>query len=230
MRDNRGFLLSHPSPLSCRNRVLYFFRRQLKVEILKNLIPSPSSTVTKSKNENEVLPTSSRTKKSRTEPPSNPRNASQRDFVCPEMDLPLYTTAEENEATPFTKFTHYLLSSSGTLKWRIHGLEMDVIAMNDIDLNSGLFQKNRFIHMYRRRSSISGQLSYWCNCKMYGAVQQMETQSSLQTNYCCHIRFFIQHVEFSVKPCLLTSLAFHRHELASKFYSQQKLSIIPSYV
>ena len=181
--DQKGQSLSQWAPTSVRNRVLYFFRRDRRDEQLKAL--QPSSAVCKRKNESASQEaTSSRTKKSRTEDvPTIPEYA------------PFHAPPEESESTPFTKFVHNLVSLTGLFQWRIHTLDEDVIAMNDIDLNSGIFQKNTFIHMHRQKSSTSEELAYFCDCKMFSTVQQMENETSGSPKHCCHIRFFTEHVE-----------------------------------
>ncbi|XP_072030816.1 uncharacterized protein [Amphiura filiformis] len=91
--------------------------------------------------------------------------------------------------TLFIKFVHHLLSE-GCLQWRIHSEDIDVIAMNDVNLDSASFKKNQFVHVYRSKCSQQNQVSYFCNCQMQSLVTAIN-----QDNTCFHIRFLNKYVD-----------------------------------
>ena len=66
------------------------------------------------------------------------------------MDLPV----ENQEPLPAQEHSMYSsfvskLVEYGKIHWRVHNINTDILSMNDIDLSSGIFQKNKFIHVTR---------------------------------------------------------------------------------
>ena len=112
----------------------------------------------------------------------------------PVFDMEPLHTISEGVSTPYIKFMKRLVGSNGVIEWRIHGNEVDVIVMNDIDLES--FQKNKFSNIWRWKGSGPDPL-YFCDCRMYSAMCRMKNQAAPtdQNTNCCHVRFCMEQVE-----------------------------------
>lgn len=102
------------------------------------------------------------------------------------LELP---TPVASETTPYMRFVQYLTSPAGTLQWRIHQPSLDVWVMNDIDMETGIFQKSRFVHVSRYNTT-PAQFHYLCDCRMYSTVskchplmQSAATFGSLKMNW-----------------------------------------------
>ena len=98
--------------------------------------------------------------------------------------------------TPFMQFQFQMVGTAGVLKWRIHGSDVDVISMNNINLDSGTFEKNKFVHVSRHTSTLAPEVTYFCSCRMYVAMQHMMHESEYdEGKSCCHVRFLVEQVE-----------------------------------
>lgn len=91
--------------------------------------------------------------------------------------------------SPFQQYACKLMEENSVLSWRIHGTDLDVIAMNDISLDGGgRFLGNSFTHMSRY---VCGEtVLYSCLCHMYNVQLRCG-----ETGMCVHVRFFKQYVE-----------------------------------
>ncbi len=178
----RGKAFSKYTPTSVRNRVLYYWRLGKGADALNALEEHSSVTVQrKRQRQSEGAVRTSKKAHSATELPFE-----EDERADPISSLPHATT-------PYMKFVQNVLGEAGVLKWRVHATGMDVVAMNDVDLESGHFMKNRFIHLYRRTPEDS-EAVYFCTCSMYSTVLHMEKRSGENGNACCHIRFFNDHL------------------------------------
>lgn len=167
-------------PTSVRNRVLYLWRLNKRSELLDVMCPQEAH---EKKRKQHLPKESARTKKNRT-------------HVEEHEATPAHDLQPPHSTTPFMTFEHQLVGLPGVLKWRIHGSEVDVLSLNDIDLDSGKFLKNQFIHMWRWRSAINSEVTYFCTCRMYITVLRMEDhERSNHGNNCCHVRFFTERIE-----------------------------------
>ena len=165
-------------PSSVQNKILYYWRLNALDDILQTLLHVKSTQEKKSRESFASQRHSRRTTST---------------FECPDpqYDFEPVTHAVQEETTPYVKFLQHLVGQSGVLKWRIHSHDLDTIAMNDIDLETGCFVKNHFAHVFRTVSSETTNITHTCTCRMYSTTQQMEGHG--QT--CCHVRFFTEEIE-----------------------------------
>ena len=102
----------------------------------------------------------------------------------------------------YTKFKEQLISD-GAIKWRLHGREVDICAMNDINPTTGLLVPNSFVHVTCRRESNS-ELLVTCTCDIYHLIQRAGTNSAqiipgedtvLDNKLTCmHCRFYTENL------------------------------------
>ena len=165
-------------PSSVRNKILYYWQLNALDDILQTLLHVKSTQEKKSRHSCASQRHSRRTTST---------------FECPDSqhDFEPVTHAVQEETTPYVEFLQHLVGQSGVLKWRIHSHDLDTIAMNDIDLDTGCFVKNHFAHVFHTGSSETTNITHTCTCRMYSTTQQMEGRG--QT--CCHVRFFTEEIE-----------------------------------
>jgi len=80
----------------------------------------------------------------------------------------------------------------GTLIWRSHKQTIDVVVMNDVDVSTGIFQMNKFVHVWMHHDAETTR--YTCDCSMYGILINVNDADEV----CCHIRFLKEHVEANI--------------------------------
>jgi hypothetical protein len=87
--------------------------------------------------------------------------------------------------SPFQIFCENIVGKNGLLKWRIHSPDLDVIAMNDVSVDSGIFKTNHFVHV-----SLVGKSNFVCSCQIFTLSLQMPNYPSTNAINCTHVRFF----------------------------------------
>ena len=194
-------------PTSTRNKVVYMFRLQSYDDVLNILNVHIDSNTNAAPSKRVVTQGSSRTKKVRS---SNSDDLTDACIPTTSDDPGSYTPMESNsnedisvdtagsnvssgqdESTPFIRFVQSLISEIGCFQWRVHSLDLDVVAMNDVDLEKGTFHKNKFVHVWRWKCAQGG-LLYLCNCYMHSVLGAMDNDND---NSCCHIRFMKEFVD-----------------------------------
>ena len=165
-------------PTSMRNKILYHWNNHQQELALSLLFPGGGIDF---KRKSPSIISTSSTKSART-------------HVLSSVDehVGAHSYSHESESTPYFRFMLNMIESGGTLKWRIHASDMDVIAMNGVSLDAGgKFQHNQFIHMFRRVSA--GKVTYSCICEMYQVL--LRSDPNRQDAMCVHIKFFTDCVE-----------------------------------
>ena len=164
-------------PTSVRNKVIYFKRRGDVSSVNKILFGTQSSKKrTQVSSDNSSSSDTSRTKRQKHD--SSKTELSQEDIF--DGTFP----SAESCTSPFSKFCESIVSEKGLLKWRIHSPDLDVVVMNDVGLESGIFQTNNFVHVSFISSS-----KYSCTCRVFSTSMRMSSTSTHTTN-CIHVRFF----------------------------------------
>lgn len=112
---------------------------------------------------------------------------------------PKFTT--RNRASDNTLYDTYKMAQveGQGLLWRVHAPSIDVLVMNDINMDTGTFLDNSFVHITR----ITGgdQVQYNCTCQLYTTLLQLATLNEDDADVeavnlrCCHIRFFQDFIE-----------------------------------
>lgn len=184
-----GQVVSKFLPTSTRNRILYFWRlNRIKdvLDLLKDFTPQNMPQNRKRKTQPS---SATRIKACRNDPEDAPED----EPMMAEEIIPISETT-----TPFMRFQHNLVGPAGVLKWRVHSADLDIVAMNDIDLDSGTFMRNKFIHVVRSRLLPDNDIMYICTCSMYNTISRISDDdeiphSSMRT--CCHVRFCMEQVE-----------------------------------
>ena len=100
----------------------------------------------------------------------------------------VHDPAADMKTTPYSKLKEGLIGSHGVMEWRIHDNAVDIVAFNDINLDSGSFTINNFVHMVRQ-VTLSNEVLFSCNCKLATTLKRENA------GYCCHVRFFKEEVE-----------------------------------
>ena len=168
-------------PTSVRNRVLYRYRLEQNDTMLQAVyVHNP----TKRKASVQRPPQGDNANKAaRTQTHASPSEPPPLDFHPP---------SPSPSSSPYMKFVCNMVEN-GTLLWRIHRPQLDVIAMNDISLEGeGRFLSNKFVHVWRR-SSDQG-ISYFCKCNMHDILMRSQHQSNAD-HACVHVRFFQENIE-----------------------------------
>jgi hypothetical protein len=177
-RNDEGDIVSKYLPTSLRNRILYFWRKSDYTKVFELISPDSESCVPKS-------------------------SARKRSAARTNKEHQHFDTSEETHLnnmpsypfSPFVKFQQLLVGKDGIFKWRIHNVNTDVFAMNNIDINSGNLQKNQFVHVWRWSASEGrNEPNYFCQCSMYAAASRMSGFENTASR-CCHVRFLHQCVE-----------------------------------
>ena len=189
--DGEEHITSKYIPTSKRNKLLYFYRLGKvahAIDLLQlqgNNMPGGNSRSRASVEPQNVSRTSA--VRLSNNPPSDHHVE-----VDVEVDTPPSSNPSDFQPidqTPFVRFVQHLISD-GVIHWRIHSGDLDIIAMNDINLDSISFQKNKFVHICRNKCPHFNDVSYFCNCQMQTLVSDMNEDS-----VCCHIRFMRLYVE-----------------------------------
>ena len=188
--DGPDGITSKYLPTSVRNRVLYHSRLDHRPDILHAIYGKETQQHRGHKRKRDDNLDNQQSQGSRTQNPSTP---------C--FEVPMPTTEPVPiplpqlpvEKTPYRTFLENLAGDFGVIEWRVHQTDVDVIALNDINLKSAAFLKNNFIHVSRWKSSDETEAVYFCTCKMYSTVVRMEQENA--ANKCCHARFFAEVIE-----------------------------------
>ena len=120
-----------------------------------------------------------------------------------------------NAASSSTAYLNYRTSliEHGKLYWRVHNPTCDVVAMNDIDINSGSFLDHQFVHVTCSHLNNNSMVSYDCSCDLYSTLIQialMESnpeQCDISEISCCHIRFFRESISPKMPGLFLSSFS-----------------------
>ena len=71
--------------------------------------------------------------------------------------------------------------------WRRSSANINILTMNDVNMTTGPFQDNRFVHL--TRVSIEGDIELTCSCSMYATLMQVASIGmDLQNINCCHMK------------------------------------------
>lgn len=200
-------VISDYIPTSIRNKVLYSIRLFHYHDVLRHL---GLVTSTQSTTKRVVSQSVSRAKKVRSSVPvtvsnmaleqpstsSTPPTLNESDAGSsmpineqPSSSFTFHDVPPSDEATPFNRFVQNLISEMGVFQWRIHTMDLDVVAMNDVDLERGTFHRNQFVHVWRWKCA-QGDTLYTCQCRMHSVLGASDLGNS-----CCHIRFMKDFVE-----------------------------------
>jgi len=177
-------------PTSKRNRAIYFYMKRSRSQCLDAL--GISDQPQNSQQQLHPPSLSSRKSTSHTAPPAQddhhiPDVSQSHNVDVPSTSDVIPTAATDN--TPYVQFKHALVESHGVLQWRVHTNNMDIIAMNDINMLTGKFHNNSFVHLTREVTA-DGNVIFECTCSMSPIIHQIE-----QIPRCCHARFFVDHME-----------------------------------
>ena len=215
-------------PSSLRNLVIFQMRHHKFSEVNRLLSPTsptlPSSSPLSSHTISPSCPSSSPLSSSIASTSSSSASSSLQsatsartrhgnaidDIYMPNVpDVP--NTDCATPSTPYALYKQNLMEEYGVLEWRLHQDTTDVVAMNDVDLNTGIFMKNSFVHTSRQVLDGIHKVEYQCSCKMFSTVLRLKhsSQGSVDNSHTCvHVRFFSEELE----PHLDTF--FHSHHLS----------------
>lgn len=187
VRFSSYFSVGEPKyiPSSLRNKILYFWRKGDSVHNYFRQLIEPiqeeRTCIEKTKPPSHSVSSRLQTKRK--------VNEDHNDNTAGENYNDLFHISAVEES-PYLKFCQKLVEL-GTLKWRSHSTKVDVVVMNDIDLVSGMFQINRFTHVWRYACDDGHK--YTCDCKMFDMLAKSEHPQTVTK--CCHIRFFVDYIE-----------------------------------
>ena len=135
--------------------------------------------------------------------------------LCERMNLQ-YDEVVKNSScdkTLFTSFFRALAGSNGTILWRQHSSDRDVVVLNNYSDSTGLLLPQDFVHLTATHAG-DGSVFTQCTCKIYQwlhtiALQGVELEEGENAvlganSTCMHCRFFLTY--------LLGSLEGHQPE------------------
>ena len=166
-------------PISIRNRILYFLMNNeptsLSKELQQLISPSVNKSVTQS------VSSKKRMFKCRTETASVPNLIRDMDTsVAPDVD-----NMAIHDTSLFDCYVHQQLSI-GSVIWRFHSCNKDVILMNSYDLDTGYIQPTKFVHI-----DIENQSIVTCKCPASRMITNL-SQGTTAGLCCMHSRLVKQ--------------------------------------
>ena len=182
-------LVSKYVPNSIRNKTIYFWRLG-NLSSMYNILTDQFHDRPTTDHQNDLRrKTASQTRQDENDDNPTASRTRQHDLTENE-DIPDFVPdpAADMKTTPYSKFKEGLIGSHGVMEWRVHGNAVDIVAFNDINLDSGSFTINNFVHMVRQ-VTLSNEVLFSCNCKLATTLKRENA------GYCCHVRFFKEEVE-----------------------------------
>ena len=103
--------------------------------------------------------------------------------------------ANTNMSTPVTLFHCFKgCINEGTIQWRYHSEERDIIVMNDYHTTSGNLIPNSFVHVYIHRYP-DGTSDHRCTCSAFKDNYTRDSSSPMFYAPCLHCRYFKELVD-----------------------------------
>ena len=97
--------------------------------------------------------------------------------------------------TCYDTFVRQVNDTPKSIVWRYHDIELDVVAMNEYNIDSGALIYNRFVHVIREKT-VQGSFLYRCTCNIYNfSFSDVAGDLLHNSNHCLHCSFFSDVVE-----------------------------------
>lgn len=232
--DQMVFIRSH-IPTSPRNRLMYFITCPNQYE--KTMKKTISKLLECDLSESNVMPDLlySSDDDDTAEPPPKRRKQGARlvtvqrkefsDSVGIKLDK-LLNSANTNRGL-YKSFSEQLVTD-GTIQWRSHDDDMDIVVMSDMNPDTGYLKPSNYVHVTSMTDN-TGEVLLKCTCAIYKMIQRSEKkkvvnapephfeqsenpeESILASNFTCmHCRFYREHLakcfeSFSQTPNSLTT-------------------------
>ena len=190
-------------PASARNQILYFYRDGCLNSVFDvcqklqgnqpEVRPSSSTFCTVSNSEDANMQPSFA--KRRTRQPLKRLTVEELRANITSLDPEFSSQNIFQEASPYEKFK-LAVTENGNLFWRRSG-RCDHFALNDVNMTTGIFQEDCYVHLTLTTSDGVSELS--CSCSMYttlvqiasfGVSEQEFEDMNLENVNCCHMRLF----------------------------------------
>ena len=195
-------------PASARNQILYNFREGNLHEVfaicskLQNQKNPPhqqasarSTFVCSSIGSDDTDAIPSAAKRRRREPL---RRLTMTDLLAnvTSIDPEFSSQNLHQERSAYEKFK-FALISNGNLVWRHSADGVDIFAMNDVNISTGLFQEDCYVHL--TKTTVDGVSDLTCSCSMFTTLMQVASLGLSEEEFdgtdlsevqCCHIRLF----------------------------------------
>ena len=197
-------------PASARNQILFYFREGclnkvydvcLKLQSKENPPQQIASTSTFTSIVDNVEADSvpSAPKRRRREPL---RRLTLADLLANITSLdPQFSSQNlSQDLSSYEKFKLTLIKN-GNLIWRRSSGNIDIFALNDVNMTTGLFQEDCYVHL--TRITIDGVSELTCSCGMYTTLMQVASLGISEEEFneldisnvqCCHMRIFSEMV------------------------------------
>ena len=100
------------------------------------------------------------------------------------------------ERSAYDKFKVALINN-GNVIWRRSADGVDIFAMNDVSISTGLFQEDSYVHL--TRTTVDGISDLTCSCSMFTTLMQVVSLGLPEDEFdgtdmsdvqCCHMRVF----------------------------------------
>lgn len=216
-------------PASARNQILFYFRegclskvyevctKLRSFEFPTQQLASSSTFVSTAAVSEDVDTIPSAPKRRRREPVKRLTAA---DLLCNITSLDPEFSARNlsQEATAYEKFK-FAIIENGHVFWRRTSANVDIFAMNDVNMTTGLFQEDCYAHL--TRVNIDGAFDLTCSCSMYttlmqvaclGVSEQEFEEMDLGNVNCCHMRLFNELIS-DFLPSLLNNTSRSENNL-----------------
>ena len=100
-----------------------------------------------------------------------------------------------SQLKPYDVFKEQLLGSNGTIAWRHHGEDLDVLIFSDYNSEDGSCCPTMFSHLTVYH--FNEEHIHVCDCSMYKLLTTVAGSEALDSTgvTCMHVRFFIEIVQ-----------------------------------
>lgn len=217
-------------PASARNQILFYFHEGLLQNVfgvcsrLQNHVDEPrqssSTFVSQSFVSESVENIPSAPKRRRREPI---RRLTIDDLVANITSTdPQFSPENLYEASSRYETFKLAMIDHGHLFWRHSSGKVDIFAMNDVSMTTGLFQEDCYAHI--TLVNIDGVYELYCSCSMYTILMQLASlgvseeefaETDITNVRCCHMQLFNEMI-FTHMPALISNTSKSENNLVRK--------------
>ena len=185
--NENGVLRQNYIPTSPRNRLMYFLKCDDQTHsfmaVLRKLLEYdrfgesvvPADTVFRSDfeiDDSQPPPEKRRRRRRGIRAVAVPLHSLSRSVNVEESSV---RNSAQQQRNIFIEFMEQMASDTGTIQWRFHDADEDVVVMSDINPLSGSISPNSFVHVSALIED-EGELFIKCTCAIYETVQRAAKQ------------------------------------------------------